>query len=67
MSENLLNGIAKDAILVVLKIAGPFLLAAMVIGLIISIFQATCRSMLVRFVFGNMDSAYNSRIYARYF
>lgn len=41
MSENLLNSIAKDAILIVLKIAGPFLIAAMVIGLIISIFQAT--------------------------
>ncbi len=41
MSENLLNSIAKDTILVVLKVAGPFLIAAMLIGLIISIFQAT--------------------------
>ena len=41
MSETLLNGITKDSILVVIKVAGPFLAAALIIGLLISIIQAT--------------------------
>lgn len=41
MSENLVIGVVKDAIYTALKVAGPILLAAIVIGLIISILQAT--------------------------
>ena len=41
MSENMLIGIVKDGIFTALKVAGPFLIAAIVIGLIISILQAT--------------------------
>lgn len=41
MSENMVAGIVKDAIFVALKVAGPLLLVSIVIGLIISIFQAT--------------------------
>ena len=41
MSETLLNSITKDAILLVIKVAGPFLAAALIIGLLISIIQAT--------------------------
>lgn len=41
MSENMVAGIMRDAIFTALKIAGPLLLVSIVIGLIISIFQAT--------------------------
>lgn len=41
MSENLLFGVIKDAIFVALKIAAPILIVSIVIGLIISILQAT--------------------------
>lgn len=41
MSENLLVGITKDAVYTGLKIAAPILIAAILIGLLISIFQAT--------------------------
>lgn len=41
MSENLLFGILKDAIFTALKIAAPILIVAIVIGLLISILQAT--------------------------
>lgn len=41
MSESLVNGVVTDTIYTALKIAAPILIAAIVIGLIISIFQAT--------------------------
>lgn len=41
MSEVLLNGIIKDSIMLAIKVAGPFLAAALIIGLVISIIQAT--------------------------
>lgn len=41
MSENLVIGIVKDALITSLKVAGPILLVSILIGLIISIFQAT--------------------------
>lgn len=41
MSESLVVGVVKDAIYTALKVAGPILLVAIVIGLIISILQAT--------------------------
>ena len=41
VSEALLNGIIKESIMTVIKVAGPFLAAALIIGLIISIIQAT--------------------------
>ena len=41
MSENLIIGIVKDAIFTSMKMAGPILLVSIIIGLIISIFQAT--------------------------
>ena len=41
MSEALLNGIIKESIMTVIKVAGPFLAAGLIIGLIISIIQAT--------------------------
>lgn len=41
MTENLLNGVVKDAIFVAMKVAGPILLVAIVLGLIVSILQAT--------------------------
>lgn len=41
MSENLLISIIKDAIYTGLLVASPILLVSIVIGLIISIFQAT--------------------------
>ncbi len=41
MSENLVVGIVKDALITSLKVAGPILLVSILIGLIISIFQAT--------------------------
>ncbi|MDV4149691.1 flagellar biosynthesis protein FliQ [Clostridium sp. AL.422] len=41
MSENLVVGIVKDSLFTALKVAGPILIVSIVIGLIISIFQAT--------------------------
>ena len=41
MSENFVIGVAKDAITNILMIAGPILLVSLLIGLSISIFQAT--------------------------
>lgn len=41
MSENLVIGIVKEALYTSLKIAGPILIVSILIGLIISIFQAT--------------------------
>ncbi|MGL5152454.1 MAG: flagellar biosynthesis protein FliQ [Clostridium sp.] len=41
MSESLVIGVVKDALVTSLKVAGPILLIAIVIGLIISIIQAT--------------------------
>ncbi|AYE33418.1 flagellar biosynthesis protein FliQ [Clostridium septicum] len=41
MSENLVIGVVKDALYTSLKVAGPILIVAILIGLIISIFQAT--------------------------
>lgn len=41
MSENLVTGIVKDAITTGLMVSAPILITSIVIGLIISIFQAT--------------------------
>ena len=41
MSENLVVGIVKEALITSLKVAGPILIVSILIGLIISIFQAT--------------------------
>ncbi|OPJ63266.1 flagellar biosynthesis protein FliQ [Clostridium oryzae] len=41
MSENLLIGILKDSINAAVMISAPFLLTGIVVGLAISIFQAT--------------------------
>lgn len=41
MSESLVIGVMKEGITTALKVAGPILLVAIVIGLIISILQAT--------------------------
>ncbi|MGL4774126.1 MAG: flagellar biosynthesis protein FliQ [Clostridium sp.] len=41
MSESLVTGVVKDALTTSLKVAGPILLIAIIIGLIISIIQAT--------------------------
>ena len=41
MSESLVIGVVKDGIVTAMKIAAPILLTAIVIGLIISIIQAT--------------------------
>jgi flagellar biosynthesis protein FliQ len=41
VSENLIIGIVRDALYTALKIAGPILIVSILIGLIISIFQAT--------------------------
>ena len=41
MSESLVIGVVKDAIMTALKVSGPILAVAIVIGLIISIIQAT--------------------------
>ncbi|SHE35284.1 MULTISPECIES: flagellar biosynthesis protein FliQ [Caloramator] len=40
MSENFIQYIGKEAIFTALKVAAPILLVSMIIGLIISIFQA---------------------------
>jgi flagellar biosynthesis protein FliQ len=41
MSENLIIGIVKDSLFTALKVVGPILIVSILIGLIISIFQAT--------------------------
>ncbi|SMC17799.1 flagellar biosynthetic protein FliQ [Clostridium acidisoli DSM 12555] len=41
MTENMLLGILKDGITTGLMVAAPFLIVAVIVGLIISIFQAT--------------------------
>jgi len=41
MSENLLVGVVRDSLFTALKISAPFLIVAIVLGLIISILQAT--------------------------
>jgi flagellar biosynthesis protein FliQ len=41
MSENMIMSVIKDAIQTGLLVAAPILLASIVVGLIISIFQAT--------------------------
>lgn len=41
MSEEMVMGILKDGIVTGIKIAAPILIVSMVVGLIISIFQAT--------------------------
>ena len=41
MSENLIIGIVQDALMTALKVAGPVLIVSVVVGLIVSIFQAT--------------------------
>ena len=41
MTENMVLGIIKDAITTGLKVSAPILVVAIVVGLIISIFQAT--------------------------
>lgn len=41
MSENLIIGIVQDALMTSVKIVGPILIVSIVVGLIISIFQAT--------------------------
>lgn len=41
MSENMLMGIIKDAIYTGLLVSAPILIVSIVIGLLISIFQAT--------------------------
>lgn len=41
MSESMVIGIIKDAMVVSLKLAGPFLIVGLIVGLIISIFQAS--------------------------
>lgn len=41
MTENFVIAVVKDALVTVIKVAGPVLLVALVVGLLISIFQAT--------------------------
>ncbi|GKX65501.1 flagellar biosynthesis protein FliQ [Inconstantimicrobium mannanitabidum] len=41
MSESMVIGIIKDTMMTSLYVAGPFLVVGLVIGLVISIFQAT--------------------------
>lgn len=41
MSENLLVGVVRDSLYTALQIAAPFLVVSLVLGLIISILQAT--------------------------
>ncbi|MSR91088.1 flagellar biosynthesis protein FliQ [Inconstantimicrobium porci] len=41
MSESMIIGIIKDAMIVALKVSGPFLIVGLLVGLIISIFQAS--------------------------
>lgn len=41
MTESLVTGIMKDAITTALTVAAPLLLAAVIVGLLVSILQAT--------------------------
>lgn len=41
MSQSMVVGIARDAVLTVLYVAGPIMIVALVVGLIISVLQAT--------------------------
>lgn len=41
MSQSMVIGIARDAVLTVLYVAGPVMVVALVVGLIISVLQAT--------------------------
>ncbi|MDD7794588.1 MULTISPECIES: flagellar biosynthesis protein FliQ [unclassified Clostridium] len=41
MSETMVLGIVKDTLVTALKVSAPFLVVALVVGLIISIIQAT--------------------------
>ncbi|WP_244834846.1 flagellar biosynthesis protein FliQ [Clostridium sp. BJN0001] len=41
MSQTMLNAIVKDTIVTAAKVAGPLLLVVLLVGLIISILQAT--------------------------
>lgn len=41
MSQSMVIGIARDAVLTVLLVAGPIMTIALVVGLIVSILQAT--------------------------
>ncbi len=41
MSQSMVVGIARDAVLTVLYVAGPVMAVALVVGLIISVLQAT--------------------------
>lgn len=80
MSEALLNGIIKESIMTVIKVAGPFLAAALIIGLIISIIQATTqiqeqtltfcskivRNMCNRIIFSFLDIKNYGSIYRKY-
>lgn len=41
MSENMVVGIMSDALTTVIKVSAPVLIVSLVVGLLISIFQAT--------------------------
>ncbi|GAA0078721.1 flagellar biosynthesis protein FliQ [Clostridium sp. CTA-5] len=41
MSQTLLNGVIKDTIIVAAKLSAPILIVVLVVGLVISILQAT--------------------------
>jgi flagellar biosynthetic protein FliQ len=41
MSENFVVGIVKDAVINVIMVSGPILAVSLIVGLLISIFQAT--------------------------
>ena len=41
MSQTLLNGVIKDTIIVAAKLSAPILLVVLIVGLLISIVQAT--------------------------
>lgn len=41
MSADFIIGLAGEAITTILKVSGPILLVALIVGLIVSIFQAT--------------------------
>lgn len=41
MSETMLNGVVRDAIVTAIKVGAPILVVVLVLGLVISIIQAT--------------------------
>lgn len=41
MSEGMIVNLGRDAVLTVLMVAGPMLVAGLVVGLLVSLFQAT--------------------------